>query len=169
MNLTPGQDILLLVGCVAIPLVVGGIGGWVTTRALATWYGALKKPNWNPPNAVFGPVWTLLYILMGVSLWRLVRLGFDTPGVRLAVSLFALQLALNLIWSLIFFGRRAPGGALAEIVLLWAAVWLTVLVFAGQDALAGWLLVPYGLWTTFATVLNFAIWRLNRSPARPAG
>jgi benzodiazapine receptor len=161
MNITRSKDILLLVGCIVVPFVIGGIGGFVTTGSLADWYLALEKPSWNPPSAVFGPVWSLLYLLMGIALWRVVRMGWTADGVQPAVIWFAVQLVLNLGWSLIFFGLRAPGPALIEILVLLAAVLITTRRFYVLDPAAGWLMVPYILWASFATVLNGTIWRLN--------
>lgn len=152
---------VLLAVCLAVPLIVGAVGGVATARSLPDWYAGLNKPSWNPPNWVFGPVWTILYILMGIALWRILRLGWSAPGVSLAVWAFGLQLALNLAWSLVFFGLRAPGLALIEIIILLAVLVFTLWRFLGLDAVAGWLLVPYVLWSTFATVLNATVWRLN--------
>lgn len=152
---------LLLAVCLALPLAVGAVGGIATARSLPDWYAGLTKPSWNPPNWLFGPVWTVLYVLMGIALWRILRLGWTEPGVGLAASAFGLQLALNLGWSLVFFGLRAPGLALAEIILLLVVLIFTAWRFMGLDAAAGWLLVPYALWSLFAATLNAAIWRLN--------
>jgi len=161
MYLTRTKDILLLVGCIVVPFVIGGLGGWITTGSLADWYTGLQKPSWNPPSAVFGPVWSFLYLLMGIALWRIMRMGWGTEGVQPAVIWFAVQLVLNFGWSLIFFGLRAPGPALIEILVLLAAVLVTTRRFYVLEPAAGWLLVPYILWAAFATVLNGTIWRLN--------
>lgn len=161
MNLTRSKDILLLVGCIVVPFVIGGLGGWITTGSLTDWYTGLQKPSWNPPSAVFGPVWSFLYLLMGIALWRIMRMGWGTEGVQPAVIWFAVQLVLNFGWSLIFFGLRAPGPALIEILVLLAAVLITTRRFYVLEPAAGWLLVPYILWAAFATVLNGTIWRLN--------
>ncbi|MGA9192088.1 MAG: TspO/MBR family protein [Anaerolineales bacterium] len=161
MNLTRSKDILLLVGCIVVPFVIGGLGGWITTGSLTDWYSGLQKPSWNPPSAVFGPVWSFLYLLMGIALWRIMRMGWGTEGVQPAVIWFAVQLVLNFGWSLIFFGLRAPGPALIEILVLLAAVLITTRRFYVLEPAAGWLLVPYILWAAFATVLNGTIWRLN--------
>jgi len=143
----------------ALPLGVGGASGAVTRDAIGGWYATLAKPSFQPPSWVFGPVWSVLYVLMGVALflvWRADRHGRDR-----AVALWATQLALNAAWSLIFFGRRAIGPALAEILVLWVAVAATVVAFHRQDRTAGRLLVPYLGWVSFATLLNASIWRLN--------
>lgn len=161
MNFTRSKDILLLVGCIVVPFVIGGLGGWITTGSLTDWYTGLQKPSWNPPSAVFGPVWSFLYLLMGIALWRIMRMGWGTEGVQPAVIWFAVQLVLNFGWSLIFFGLRAPGPALIEILVLLAAVLITTRRFYLLEPAAGWLLVPYILWAAFATVLNGTIWRLN--------
>ena len=145
---------------IAGPLLVGGIGGAVTASAIPTWYAALQKPAWNPPNAVFGPVWTLLYLGMGVAaaiVWR------TPPGARRtgALALFLLQLVLNLAWTLTFFGFRETGLAVAVVAALWLAIAATLVSFAGVSRLAAALLAPYLAWVTFASVLNAAVWRLN--------
>lgn len=149
----------MVVGCEA----AGVIGAMATTDALKTWYPGLKKPSFNPPNAVFGPVWTLLYGLMGIALYLVSQ---PNPGnrrvVRLAQLVFGLQLGLNMLWSFLFFGRRSPLLALIEIVFLWLAIVLTVLAFAKVSRPAALLLLPYLFWTSFAAALNFSIWRLNR-------
>lgn len=161
VNISRSKDVLLLVISIAVPFAVGGIGGWITTGSLTDWYVGLQKPSWNPPNAVFGPVWSFLYLLIGIALWRIVRMGWDTPGVQVAVIWFVVQLVLNLGWSLIFFGLRAPGLALIEILVLLATVLITTRRFYVLEPAAGWLMVPYILWSAFATVLNGTIWRLN--------
>ena len=156
------SDIVSLVVAVVIPLIVGGLGGVATASAIPTWYQGLNKPAWNPPNWVFGPVWTLLYILMGVAAWLVWRQGWDNLPVRVALAIFGAQLLLNLFWSLIFFGLRSPGWAVLEIVILWGFVLATTVQFYRLDSIAGLLLIPYQLWVTFAAVLNAAVWQLNR-------
>jgi tryptophan-rich sensory protein len=157
------RNLFALLVALAIPLLVGGIGGFATARAIPTWYQGLEKPAWNPPDWVFGPVWTILYLLMGVAAWLIWRMGWEVPRVRIALGVFGLQLLLNLLWSLIFFGWQRPGLALLEITLLWFLVGITTLRFFSLEPRAGFLLVPYWLWTTFAAVLNASIWWLNRS------
>ena len=135
--------------------------GWVfTTPAGPGWYESLRKPAWTPPDWVFGPVWTLLYLSMGTAAWLVWReRGF--AGARLALSLFFAQLALNALWSILFFGMRRPGLALAEIALLWTAIFATMAAFWQVSRAAGWLFVPYLWWVTFAMFLNYVIWRAN--------
>jgi len=151
---------LVLVGFVLLCLAVGYAGGQVTAPAVANWYPTLAKPSFNPPDWVFAPVWTALYVLMGVAAWRVWRTS-PQPGRRRALGLFLLQLALNLGWSLVFFGLQAVGVALIEIVVLLALILVTMIAFWRLDRFAGLLLLPYAVWVGFATSLNFMIWRLN--------
>ena len=136
------------------------IGGLATFESVRTWYPTLIKPSWNPPSAVFGPVWTLLYLLMSIAAWR-VWLSPNTHESRLALRLFFVSLALNAFWSVLFFGLHRPGWALVDNGVLWATLAFLLLRFARIDRLAGWLWAPYLAWVTFAVVLNAAIWRLN--------
>jgi tryptophan-rich sensory protein len=144
---------------------VGGLSGFATARGVAEWYPTLIKPSFNPPSWIFGPVWTVLYVMMGIAAFLVWKRGFGSDGVKLALVVFAVQLMLNGLWSVLFFGMRAPGWALAEIVLLWLAIAVTVFAFRKVDPVAGWLLVPYWAWVSFATVLNASLWWLNRAPA----
>lgn len=154
------KQILGLVFFLAICLGVGGIGAMATTPEIDGWYRDLQKPSWNPPSWVFGPVWTTLYILMAVAAWFVWRKqGFK--GAELPLSLFGVQLLLNLAWSWIFFHFHKPGWAFAELVILWLFILATVVTFFRMTRTAGLLLLPYLGWTTFASVLNFTIWRLN--------
>jgi len=146
---------------IAICLVVGFLGSVFTMPSINTWYAALNKPIFNPPNWIFGPVWTALYILMGISVYLILRKGLRNRRVILATSLFGLQLLLNLEWSFIFFGSHKLPLAFTEILFLWFAILLTIIYFYRLSKTAGWLLVPYLLWVSFAAVLNFVIWRLN--------
>ena len=155
-------DFIALVIAIAVPLAAGGLGAIPTASAIPTWYRGLKKPPWNPPDWIFAPTWTALYVLMGVAAWLVLRVGWDNPSVVLALILFAAQLILNVLWSWIFFGLRSTGWALAEIVVLWIAVLVTLIQFYSLSAAAGLLLVPYLLWVTFATLLNATVRRLNR-------
>ncbi|MFN0069451.1 MAG: TspO/MBR family protein [Limisphaerales bacterium] len=124
------------------------------------WYAALRKPAWNPPNWLFGPVWTALYTMMGVAAWLVWRRGgWGVQAVPL--GLFLVQLALNAAWSGLFFGLRRPGLAFGEMIMLWAAILATAAAFRPVSATACWLLVPYLAWVSFAAALNFTLWRLN--------
>ena len=149
-----------LIGFILLGLAVGAAGGAITSTSVDTWYAALEKPSFNPPNWVFAPVWTTLYVLMAIAAWRVWRLR-DTPPARPALGLWAVQLALNLCWSFVFFGARMVGGALAEIGVLFVAILATGALFWRVDRMAGALMVPYAAWVAFAMVLNAAIWRLN--------
>jgi benzodiazapine receptor len=181
------NDWISLAMAVLLPQLAGGLGALATASSVNTWYRGLKKPAWNPPGWLFGPVWTVLYLLMGFASWLIWRQGTERatelvtgtaesanngtgprlalpqePETRQALALYAGQLALNTLWSLIFFGVRSLGGALAEIGTLWALIVLTAVRFFRLKPAAGWLLIPYLAWSTFAAVLNGAIWRLNR-------
>ncbi|MBK5106413.1 MAG: tryptophan-rich sensory protein [Burkholderiales bacterium] len=144
----------------AICLAVSAIGGVATASSVGTWYQTLAKPAFNPPNWIFAPVWTALYFMMAVAGWRVWRRD-GLRRARWALSLFALQLVLNLSWSILFFGLRSIGAALIEIVVLLLAILATTAVFWQRDRLAGMLFIPYAGWVAFATVLNAALWRLN--------
>ena len=155
---------LKLVIAIALPLVVGGLSGYATSGGVSTWYPTLVKPPFNPPAWIFGPVWTLLYITMGVAAFLVWRQGLAAEGVRLALAVFIIQIALNGLWSILFFGLQAPGWALVEIILLWLAIVATLVLFWRVVPAAGLLLIPYLAWVSFATVLNASLWWLNRSP-----
>jgi tryptophan-rich sensory protein len=145
----------------AVPQAVGILSGLVTARGVREWYPGLAKPSFNPPSWVFAPVWTALYLGMGIAAWLVWRKGLETPGVRVALAAFLVQLALNGVWSLLFFSVRSPGLAFVEILVLWTAIGVTTVLFFRQAAVAGWLMALYWAWVTFAAVLNFSIWRLN--------
>jgi tryptophan-rich sensory protein len=147
-----------LIVAVGLCLAVGALGGWITATSVKTWYPLLNKPGFTPPDWLFGPVWTALYVLMGIAAWRV---WCAKAKAREALALFGLQLVLNLAWSLIFFGLHGIGAAVAVIVVLEAAILATIAAFRKIDRLAAALLVPYALWVAFATVLNIAVWRLN--------
>lgn len=149
---------LALAIAVAVCLGAAALGSWPTVRGLREWYPSLRKPSWNPPDRIFGPVWTALYLAMAIAAWLVWRSGAD---VTVALGLFALQLALNVGWSLVFFGRRDVRGAFVVIVGLWLAIAATLIAFASIDLVAGALLVPYLAWVTFASLLNRAVAKLN--------
>jgi len=150
-----------LIIAVAAPVVIGGLSGFATARGVSTWYPTLVKPSFNPPAWVFGPVWTVLYIMMGVAAYLLWRQGINVVGVRVALAVFVVQLALNALWSILFFGMHSPGWALVEIVVLWFAIGVTIRLFWNVVPAAGALLLPYLAWVSFATVLNASLWWLN--------
>ena len=152
---------LRLAACVVACLAAGFAGSFFTRASVSTWFRELRKPAFNPPDWLFGPVWTALYIMMGVALFLVIREGFKTPGIRAAFAVFVIQLVLNITWSALFFGLKSPGAAFAEIVVLWAAIAATIALFKPISTAAAVLLIPYILWVTFAAALNFAIWRLN--------
>jgi tryptophan-rich sensory protein len=155
-----GKDLLALALFVGICLGVGGLGGAVTATSVTEWYPTLNKPSFNPPNWVFGPVWSVLYVMMGVAAWRVWRAA-DRDTARGPLALFALQLAVNLGWSVAFFGLRNLGLAVIVIIVLDLLVLATALMFRRVDRFAEWLLIPYLAWIAFATFLNVTIWRLN--------
>lgn len=150
-----------LVISLMICFAAGGMGGLATTQGLDAWYDTLNKPTWNPPNWIFAPVWTTLYGLMGIAVWLVWR-GGDRKDVKSAITMFTIQLVLNSVWSVLFFGMQNPGGALIEIVVLWLAIVATTILFFRRSAIAGGLMTPYLLWVSFASFLNFTIWNLNR-------
>lgn len=155
-----------LLGGILACQVAGGAGAVATADGLKHWYPSLEKPAFNPPSGVFGPVWTSLYALMGIAEYLVAEQGARAPALepaaRRARRLFALQLGLNTGWSFLFFKLRSPLAALVELVLLWLAIVATIRSFAAVSRPAALLLVPYLLWTTFAGVLDAAIWQLNR-------
>jgi benzodiazapine receptor len=144
----------LLVVSLALVFAVAALGGAASTSGLRDWYDGLDKAPWNPPGWVFGPAWTVLYALMAVAAWLVARTGLDQRSVQVALVLYGAQLALNLAWSLLFFGARAPGWALVDIMALVVLVTVTTAAFWRIDATAGRLLVPYLAWIVFATTLN---------------
>ena len=160
-NRTTNTKWTTLVVWIAVCFAAAGIGALMTTPALREWYPSLNKPAWTPPNGVFGPVWTLLYASMGFAAW-MVWLQRGSSDVTAALSLFGLQLILNVIWSGLFFGLHLPGAGLLDIAALWCAIVATIISFRRVVALAGWILAPYLAWVSFALALNFEIWRLNK-------
>jgi translocator protein len=146
-----------LAGWLLLCYAAAAVGGFFQPGA---WYDALAKPPWNPPDWIFGPVWTVLYGMMAVAAWLVWR-RHGMPGRRAALGAFVVQLVLNVLWSALFFGLERPGLALVEIVVLWFAILVTLLLFWRVRPAAGALLVPYLLWVSFALALNFELWRLN--------
>lgn len=154
-------NLVRLILSLTIPLAAGSISGALIAGDVNGWYQQIQKPDWNPPDWLFAPVWTLLYILMGIAVYLVWRLRTGRAAQTPAMVLFSLQLVLNLWWSLIFFRYRAMGWAFAEIVVLWLLIFATILAFARISKAAAWLLVPYISWVSFAAVLNYTIWSLN--------
>lgn len=148
---------------VATCLSVGFLSGMATRSSVTTWFPNINKPFFNPPSWVFGPVWSLLYTMMGVAaglVWN--RIDFEREAVKRALLFFGIQLALNALWSVLFFGFKNPFLAFIEIILLWLLIYETLVQFRKVDKIAGYLLIPYLLWVSFATILNASIWWLNR-------
>ena len=140
--------------CIAVTFLAPALGAWAMP---GEWYASLRKPSWNPPSWIFGPVWTALYTMMAVAAWLVWRRG----GPRRALALYGVQLALNAAWTPIFFGLKMPGPAFVEILLLLAAIVITARAFARTSLAAALLLAPYIAWVAFAAFLNFTLWRLN--------
>ena len=155
-----GHPVVGLVIAFAICFGAAALGSLATAPEIGGWYQTLNKPSWQPPNWLFGPVWSLLFAMMATSAWLIWRpAGFS--GARTPLLLFAVQLILNVVWSWLFFRLHRPDWAFFEIILLWVAILVTMLSFFGRSTTAGWLLVPYLGWVSFAAMLNLTIWRLN--------
>lgn len=147
-----------LIVCIAVCLGAAWFGSSLTRPGLQPWYANLTKPTWTPPNWMFGPVWTVLFLMMAIAAWLIWRkAGLTSVPTRL----FLLQLFLNVTWSGLFFRLHSPGAACVEIVLLWSVILVTMIVFWRVVPIAGWLLLPYLIWVGYAAALNFSIWRLN--------
>jgi len=144
---------------VLVCLGAGAVGSIATAPNISVWYASLHKPFFNPPNWIFGPVWSTLYVLMGTSFYLVWRKGSQEN--RHLLTDFALQLVLNILWSFIFFGWKHPAWAFAEILLLWSVILWVMVGFYNVSKLATWLLAPYLAWVSFASLLNYYIWRLN--------
>ena len=158
--MSPLRQAIGLAVSIAVCFGAAGIGSMLTTPSIAGWYATLVKPSWTPPNWLFGPVWSLLYLAMAVAAWMVWRqVGFSHAGS--ALILFAVQLILNVCWSAIFFWAHRPALAFAEIVLLWLLILATTVAFRPLSRAAAWLMAPYLFWVAFAAALNFSIWRLN--------
>jgi len=151
---------IALIFWIVVCFGVAAIGGRWTAGEIPAWYRTLVQPGFAPPNWVFGPVWSLLYLLMALAAWR-VGLAETSPWRTWGLALFLVQLALNLAWSWLFFHQHTIGAAAVEIWLLWAAIGATTLVFARVAPVAAWIMAPYWAWVTFAAALNAAFWRLN--------
>ncbi len=156
------NNIFKLVIAIGVCELAGVVGSVFTVSAIPTWYAGLVKPALNPPSWVFGPVWTTLFALMGVAVFLVWHYGFERKDVKMALIIFGIQLFLNTVWSIIFFGLHNPGWAFVEIIFLWLAIFATIITFRKISKLAAWLLIPYILWVSFAGYLNYSIWTLNQ-------
>jgi translocator protein len=154
-------EVLILFSSIIICQLAGIIGSIFTTPAIPTWYANINKPTFRPPNWVFAPVWTTLFLLMGIALFLIWRKGLNEKDIKIAIAVFAFQLVLNTLWSFLFFGLKSPFAAFIEIIFLWVAILASIILFFRISRLAGALLIPYILWVSFASILNFSIWRLN--------
>jgi len=155
------KNIMKLISAIVICQLAGVIGSIFTSPAISTWYAGLQRPEFSPPNWVFGPVWITLYAMMGISLFLIWEKGLKKKQSKTAVSVFGVQLALNAIWSLLFFGLQSPFYAFIEIIFLWVAIAATIVLFYKISKPASWLLLPYIIWVSFAAFLNYSIWILN--------
>jgi tryptophan-rich sensory protein len=156
------QKVLKIILVVVVCVTIGYLSGMVTRDSITTWYPTLVKPVFNPPNWIFGPIWSLLYIMMGIAAGLIWTSNFEEKIVKKALGFFAIQLALNALWSYLFFGLHNPLLALIEIIILWLLIFETYNQFRKINKTASYLLLPYLAWVSFATVLNFSIWWLNR-------
>jgi len=156
------STIVKLIISILASFAAGGVGSLFTFKSIPTWYAQLKKPRYTPPNWAFGPVWTILYVLMGISVF-LVWQRISTNSAVLAFILFWIQLALNAFWSIIFFGMKSKGGGVVTIVLLWLLILATIITSFRVSSWAGALLIPYIAWVSIASYLNIGVWWLNKS------
>ncbi len=156
------NNIVKLIISILIPLAVGGLSGYFTTGGVEGWYATVQKPSFNPPNYLFAPVWTSLYTLMGIGFFLVWKQPASKPYRRTALAVFIVQLVLNFCWSIVFFKLEKPGLAFVEIVLLWISILMMIIYFVKVKPVAGYLQIPYLCWVSFASVLNFYIWYLNK-------
>ncbi|MCX8126877.1 MAG: tryptophan-rich sensory protein [Dehalococcoidia bacterium] len=155
------KDIVRLVVSIIVCQCAGLIGSIATSGSVSTWYPTLQKPTFTPPNWLFAPAWTTLYLLMAIAAFLVWRIGLDNAGTRKALIVFLVQLVLNALWSFAFFGLRSPLYGLIVIIALWLAILFTILKFFPISKVAGILMLPYILWVSFAAVLNISILMLN--------
>ncbi|QQS22741.1 tryptophan-rich sensory protein [bacterium] len=146
---------------IIIPQLAGGIGSIFTSSKIPTWYASIQKPALNPPNWVFGPVWTTLFLLMGIAFYIVWTKGRQGTNIKAATAIFIVQLIVNTFWSIAFFNFQSPFLALGVIAVLWILILINIVLFYRVSKTAGLLLIPYLLWVSFATYLNYSIWRLN--------
>jgi benzodiazapine receptor len=156
-----GGDVIKLVVAIVACQCAGAIGSIFTTPAIPTWYATLEKPFFTPPNWLFAPAWITLYLLMAIAAFLIWRRGLGQEGVKSALLVFLVQLVLNALWSVVFFGLQSPLWGMVVILALWVAILLTIIKFFKLSTAAGSLMLPYILWVSFASALNVAIWVLN--------
>lgn len=154
------KQILLFIGCLVLPLAIGGISGFATASGVKSWFLTIQKPSFNPPNWLFAPVWTVLYTLMGISFFLIVR-SPKTLWRQRSILIFLMQLTLNFLWSFLFFYFHEIGLALVDILLLWVLILMMIAYFKKVNPTAAYLQIPYIFWVSFASVLNASIWLLN--------
>ena len=152
--------ILRLLICIAFPLIIGGVSGFFTVQGVKDWYLTLAKPNFTPPNYLFGPVWTFLYAFMGVAFFRILEKGKSVQKIK-AIRVYLWQLFFNFCWSFLFFSQHQIGLAFIDILILWVLILIMIIRFKKLDAFAGYSQIPYLLWVSFATALTAAIFILN--------
>lgn len=145
-----------------LPFLAGAIGSAFTLSKIPTWYGTLVKPYFSPPNWLFGPVWTFLYLVMGISFYLVIKNGILGKEVKVAIIIFLIQLVFNALWSIIFFGLKNPFLAFGVIIVLWFLIVINIFKFYSINKVSGLILIPYLLWVSFASVLNYSIYLLNR-------
>ena len=155
------NNIIKLILSIIICEGAGIFGSIFTTKSVGGWYSTINKPSFNPPGWIFGPVWILLYLLMGISVFIIWSKFNDHNLFKSAIVIFSIQLLLNVFWSFLFFGQKSPLLAFIEIIFLWIAILITIIVFYKLNHLSSYLLIPYILWVSFAAFLNYSIWRLN--------
>lgn len=156
------MDLKKLLFCLLLCLGAGGVGSYFTLSSIGTWYELLQKPTFTPPNWVFGPVWTVLYIMMSIALYKVWQKRSPRYASKVAAYIeFGVQLVLNVLWSVMFFGLHSIFGGLVIIVCLWLVLAVTIREFNRQVPLAAWLLIPYLLWVSYACFLNYSFWCLN--------
>jgi benzodiazapine receptor len=155
------NNIIKLIISIVICQLAGFIGSFATRSSVATWFRTLEKPSFNPPPQVFAPVWITLYVLMGISFFLIWKKGTGNADIKYAMTIFIVQLVLNSLWSLVFFGLHSISGGMIVIIILWFLILTTIFSFYKISQPAAYLLIPYILWVSFASILNFAIWKLN--------
>jgi len=158
-----GGTIVKLIVCILACFAAAGFGGIFTSKSIPAWYEGLKKPRYTPPNWVFGPVWTVLYIMMAISVFLVWQEGLAAQGVTTAFTLFWIQLTANALWSYVFFARRSIAGGIINIIILWLLILATIIASFPVSLIAGILLLPYILWVSIATYLNVGIWMLHKT------